>query len=181
MEKESTKISTSSKRFDFSTIFIKEAIVPLSRIESKSVYDRVSVRVKMWKVNDLTDVANGKKKQNVVIIDGSGSSRCVLWEEKVGSLNKGECYLLKTIVVKEYRSKYLSMAQEGCDITSVPDIGEAVQGDEDDCELTNAKIFGVAHLEKYRSCLLVTPLPPLRILHFSAFNYLRSGTEVQLK
>ena len=49
---------------------------------------------------------------------------------KIGSLKEGECYLLKHFVVREYGTKFLSMAKEGCEITSIEDIGETAINDE---------------------------------------------------
>ena len=89
-----TKISMSPKKFDFANILIEEEIIPLSGIESKGVFDRVSVRVKVSKVADAAEIPTGKKKQDVVVVDGSGSAKCVLWEEKIGSLKEGKCYVL---------------------------------------------------------------------------------------
>ena len=63
------------------------------------------------------------KKQDVIVVDGSGSGKCVVWEENIGSLKEGECYLLKNVVVREYGSKYLSMPKEGCSIVPIEDIG----------------------------------------------------------
>ena len=40
--KGSTKISMSPRKFEFSNILIQEEITPLSDLESKGVYDRVS-------------------------------------------------------------------------------------------------------------------------------------------
>ena len=81
----------------------------------------------------------------------------MLWEEKIGSLKEGECFLLKNFVVREYGIKFLSMAKEGCEITSIEDIGETAINDEllqdDEEELTNAEIVGIASLEQYKSCL----------------------------
>ena len=121
------------------------------------MYDRVSVHIKVSNVTHPTEVPTGKKKQDVIIVDGSGSGKCVLWEENIGNLKEGECYLLKNFVVREYGSKYLSMAKEGCEIVSIDDIGETVLNDEvlqdDKEELTDAEIVGVGYLEKYKSCL----------------------------
>ena len=76
---------------------------------------------------------------------------------KIGSLKEGECYLLKHFVVREYGTKFLSMAKEGCEMTSIEDIGETAINDEllqdDEEELTNAEIVGIASLEQYKSCL----------------------------
>ena len=136
----------SPRKFDFSNILIKEEITPLSDLESKGVYDRVSVHIKVSKVTYRTEVPTGKKKQDVIIVDGSGSAKCVLWEENIGNLKEEECYLLKTFVVREYGSKYLSMAKEVCKIVSIDDIGETVLNDEvlqdDKEELTDAEIVG---------------------------------------
>ena len=78
-----TKIVMSPKKIDFANILVDEDITPLSNIESKGVYDRVSVRVKVSKVKDPTEVPTGKKKQDVIIVDVSGSGKCVLWEGKL--------------------------------------------------------------------------------------------------
>ena len=56
-----TKIVMSPKKFDFANILVDEDITPLSNIESKGVYDRVSVHVKVSKVKDPTEVPTGKK------------------------------------------------------------------------------------------------------------------------
>ena len=63
--KGSTKTVMSPKKFDFANILVDEDITPLSNIESKGVYDCVSVRVKVSKVKDPTEVPTGKKKQDV--------------------------------------------------------------------------------------------------------------------
>jgi len=68
-------------------------------------------------------------EQDVILVDGSGSGKCVLWKDKIGSLKEG-CYLLKSFVVWEYGSKFLSMAKEGCEIVPAADIGETVPNDE---------------------------------------------------
>ena len=60
---------------------------------------------------------------------------------------RGECYLLQNFVVREYGSKFVSMAKEGCEIMSIEDIGETVPNIEvlqEDCEeLTDAEIVGI--------------------------------------
>ena len=50
------------------------------------MYDRVTVRVKVSKLSEPTEIPTGKKQQDVIVVDGSGSSKCVLWEDKIGSL-----------------------------------------------------------------------------------------------
>ena len=59
--------------------------------------------------------------------------------------------------MREYGSKFLSVAKVGCEIVSIEDIGETVRNGEvlqkDFEEVTDAEIVGVAYLEQYRSCL----------------------------
>ena len=50
------------------------------------MYDRVSIHIKVSNVTHPTEVPTGKKKQDVIIVDGSGSGKCVLWEENIGNL-----------------------------------------------------------------------------------------------
>ena len=79
----------SPRKCEFSNILIQEEITPLSDLESKGVYDCVSVHIKVSNVTHPTEVPTGKKKQDVIIVDGSGSGKCVLWEENIGNLKEG--------------------------------------------------------------------------------------------
>ena len=45
-------------------------------------------------------------------------------------LKEGACYLLKSFVVREYGSKFLSTAKEGCKIAPVAYIRETAPNDE---------------------------------------------------
>ena len=74
-------------------IAIDEEVTSLSDIDSKGVYGRVSVRVKVSIVSDPTQVPTGKTKKDIIVVDGTGTGKCVLWEDKIGSLKEGKCYL----------------------------------------------------------------------------------------
>lgn len=79
--KGSTKSDVSSKKFDLSDIVIDDEITPLNKIESKGIYDRVSVRVRVTKVSDVAEVATGKKKQDVcsILSDSLMLAMCILF------------------------------------------------------------------------------------------------------
>ena len=67
---------------------------------------------------------------------------------KIGILKEGKCYLLKNLLVREYGSTFLSMAEEGCEHVEIEGIGDTV--DEEVLlnyteVLTDAEIDGVAH------------------------------------
>ena len=54
---------------------------------------------------EVNEVPNGKKKQDVVVVDGSGSGRCFLWKEKIGSLKEGESLKSPRYVRHRYMTK----------------------------------------------------------------------------
>ena len=68
----------------------------------------MSVYIKVSKVTHPTEVPTGKKKQDVIIVGGSGSAKCVLWEENIGNL-KG-----KWVVSTEFLLLCESMAANIC-------------------------------------------------------------------
>lgn len=71
--KGSTKVTESHKKFDFSNIIFEEEVTRLSDLETKGAYSRITVRVKVTQVSETTVVPTGKKKQDIAVVDGSGS------------------------------------------------------------------------------------------------------------
>lgn len=61
-------------------------------------------------MSKLVTDPTGQRCTYIVVIDGSGSRKCVLWEEEFESLKEGECYLLF------YNSTFLSMTKVGCEL-----------------------------------------------------------------
>ena len=62
-------------------------------------FEKISVRVRMTDVKEAETVKGGLIKQDCNVSDATGSSRLVLWEKNVDSLEKGLCYRLSGIVV----------------------------------------------------------------------------------
>ena len=55
----------------------------------------------------------------------------VLWENDIGKLDKGRCYKLTNMLVREYAHvKYLSMSESAV-VNKIEDIGEVISEDED--------------------------------------------------
>ena len=78
------------------------------------------------KVSDTSHVASGKKKKDVVLVDRTGKCQMCVVKNRNSEGREGKCYLLKTFVVWEYGSKFLSKAKEGCEVIEIKDIGETV-------------------------------------------------------
>ena len=158
--KGSTKITKSDKQFNMAAIeFADEGppVVHLSQLDTRDVFDRVSVRVKVLKMMAPERVAGGKRVQEITVADGTGVGKVSIWEENIGILQENKCYLLENFFVREYAAaKFLSMGKEGSKVLDCEDIGEVVNDEtyhDPDKELVDAQIIGVLKLDKYKACL----------------------------
>ena len=93
----------------------------------------------------------GKRKQEVIVGDGSRVGEGMLWEEHTDRLEEG----------KLLAKRFLLMARDSCEVMEVADIGEVEvpnNSDDDDGEvggsLSNAQIIAVPQLDSYKSCLI---------------------------
>ena len=146
-------------------------VVSVEDVCSRSVYDRVSLKMKVLSVRETVCVGKGKTKQDVVVGDSTCVVKFTLWEEAVGKRKVGESYLLENVIVMEYGgAKFVSMAKEGSRYVVIDDVGEikdvelAVGVQESLREITDAKVVAVERLQEYKACLRckgrVEPLSP---------------------
>ena len=124
-------------------------------------YDRVTVRVKVFNVDDIVEVAGGKNKQDIDVRDATGIMKFTVWEKDIGKLQKGRSYKLGGVVVREYNAnKYLSTSLDTSIIEEIPDIGDFA----DDYhlaespisvldQLDDTQVIGVIYLEHQLKCL----------------------------
>ena len=57
--------------------------------------------VKVEKICEQETMRSGKKKQDVLIADGSGTAKGTLWEEHIRKLAENSSYKLQNFVVRE--------------------------------------------------------------------------------
>lgn len=158
-----TEISSCQKTFDITKIsatkFGKD--ISLSELKDLATFTRVSLAVKAVTTERVTEVPGGKKKQDIVIADSTGTARFTVWEGEIGKVKEGKCYNLKGMMVREFRGrKFLSTSKANSEIEEVSDIGEVADPDDQE-ESSNtvalcafpARIIGVMQLDKYRGCL----------------------------
>ena len=155
--KSSTTIHKSPKKFD-TTVFNFQEDLTLDFLESKDVYDKVSVRVKVLQLLDTVTTPIGKKIQEIIISDGTATSKVTLWENYVGRLEIGKSYYLRHFNVQEYHSKkFLSTPKEGAIIEEIDDLPCSVEAEsvtvDDDKNIANPCIVGVSKLDRYKLCL----------------------------
>ena len=115
------KIHVSSLEFEDSTA----ATISVQEVEGKSVFERVSVNIKVTRKMESEFVATGKRKQDIIVCDSSGTVRVTPWEENINILQEQASYCLQNFVVREFgSSKYLGMAMQGSQVIPIGDIGE---------------------------------------------------------
>ena len=169
--KTSTEIVESPRSLDPTVFTVSDPEtnkISLSDIGLVSTYQKVIVDVKVMSVMEPVDVSGGKRKQEVVVGDHTGSCKVTLWEEHVGSLVLESSYRLKNFFVREYAAqKYLSMPRAGGVIVAIEDIGEIPESAFADVTVSticDVEIIGVPALDCYRACLKckarVEPLSP---------------------
>lgn len=167
-----TEVEPSKKNFDVDDINERKlgCLEKLAAIDSLILFQRVSVEVKVVKVEDAMEVGNGKKKQDILVADDSATKLVTVWEEDTGKMEEGLCYRLSSMLVKEYKGKrFLSTSKQSSIIQPISDIGNVVQdegeeGGQDTDNIkednqqksTNVRVVGVLHLETYKSCLKCT-------------------------
>lgn len=86
----------------------------LSEIENCANFDRVDVEGLVVKIHSPFTVRTGKRKQDVVIDDRSGTVKQTLWEEMIGTLKENHSYQFSKMLVRGYGGvKSLSFPREG--------------------------------------------------------------------
>ena len=132
--------------------------ITLEELQNHSQYDKVSVDVKVLELSASEEVGPDKKvKREALIADQTATSKVVLWEEHINTLEKGKCYTLKNFHVKEFQSmKNLSMPKTDFEITPIENIDNTATPPSVDDEYTTIRrvqIIGVTQLHTYKSCL----------------------------
>ena len=94
--------------------------IKLNELPCLMLSERVVCEVKVTdmeeevKVNVMNEL---KRVQDVIVTDATGSARLTLWEDHVGRMEVGGCYILKGVKVKEYQNvRYLVTAKNDCKI-----------------------------------------------------------------
>ena len=93
--------------------------------------DRVTVRVT---VGDPQEVNGGKRKQEVLIADATGSTILTLWETDINLLEESKSYQLNRLMLRVYLGKYQLSYDE-------------------DANLVGASTTGVQVLDKVYTCI----------------------------
>ncbi len=123
-------------------------------------YQKVSVKIKVIKIDEPSMINGGLTKQDIIVADSTNVTRFTIWEDYVNQLKMDESYILKSVTVKKFRDvKYLSMSMTGSMIEKIDDIGDIAQFyDEpqlhyEDARIHSDSIIGVQHFDSYKLCI----------------------------
>ena len=88
-------------------------MLTLQELQSTDEYEKVSIEVKVIKITIPETVGTGKRKQDVIVADGTATGKVTLWEEHIGDLEENASYKLQNFMVREWNAtKYLVMMRE---------------------------------------------------------------------
>uniref|UniRef100_A0A1X7U809 Replication protein A OB domain-containing protein n=1 Tax=Amphimedon queenslandica TaxID=400682 RepID=A0A1X7U809_AMPQE len=159
-----TVISQSPKKFKVDTSAQAEdnsSIITTDQIITIGVNQQITIVGKIVNAGATVDITtkNGKKlkKQYCILHDTNGSCRIVLWEDDIGKVEKGNCYKLINILVRQYDSvKYLSIS-EGTIIERIDNI-ELISDSEDlqdvpQIMVAEGEISAVLYINDYSVCI----------------------------
>ena len=126
-------MAKSEKTFDLSNeIAQKDAITDVGVVHELVQYQRVTVEGKVVELDVVKEVSGGKKEQDLVIADSSGSTRLTVWEEVIGKVVEGKSYRFTGMMVREFKGeKFLSTGKTDSKVEEIADIGE-VEVDEEE-------------------------------------------------
>ena len=138
----------------------------LKELLGLSLFQRVTIEVKVVRVEKALEVNGGKKKQDILVGDETGTVRVTVWEEEIGKVKQDDSYRMSGMMVREFRGcRFLSTSKEGSRIEAIADIGDVKEESVEDereyqsnqpLQLTNARVVGVHYLDQYTSCLKCT-------------------------
>ena len=161
-----SKVESSPRKFSVPTEMreVERKGVQLSELDSVGVNQQVTVSVKVVSVSageTVSTKSGEKKKQDCRVGDASASTRLVVWESDVGSLEEGQCYKIVGVGVKSFGGvRYLSVGRD-CKVEKSDEIGDVVEqesGEEEQesgavGQVVEGEIDGVVLCDECSSCM----------------------------
>ncbi len=123
-----TKVSMSPRKYNKDEI-LKSSLAPQINIDELSQYadyEEVSVEIKVHSVEEKIEVKPDLWKQEVIVADGSASTKITLWQSDIGKLEPNKSYLINNVSVTSYKGIKSLSASYNCS-----DIGDVTEPIED--------------------------------------------------
>ena len=165
-----SEISSSQKQYVIpeEDLHSQEEPVPmeiiLSSIESLPLLAKQSyiLAATVVSICDVKTLEDGRRLQNVVIADQSGSATLTLWESWVGSVFAGNSYKFTNLRMKEYNNKKSLFTPKQTDVPIIPIAPLENVAIPPANSIVNAKVVAVSNLSSSTICIVckgkVTPI-----------------------
>lgn len=150
-----TEVQKANKEFNIPDDVENGSLIQLSEIYDLTEYSRVTVEINVLKIDDPVEIANGKKKQDIIIADNTQSARLTLWEEDIGKLSESKSYHLSNLLIREFQGKrYLTTTKEETHIEEISEVEciplEEFEESEMDPVVT---VIAVENISAFQSCM----------------------------
>ena len=100
-----TKIEQSHEKFEVLDLkTVESALISLGQLDEIVEHQRVTIRIKVVKVNDALKVGT-KTKQDVLVADNTGKATVTLWESNINALKQSRSYQLNRLEVRVYMER----------------------------------------------------------------------------
>lgn len=128
-----TRVTESAMKFNISDPnTIGTTTITLDQLSDMKEYDKINVKAKIIDVHSPQVMNGGKTKQEVIMVDTTGTATLSLWEDDIDSFKLSECYSMKRLLVRIFNdTHYLSLPLNGAvikPIEDIPDVSDAIDG-----------------------------------------------------
>ena len=165
-----TKVINSPKKFKVDEKAIIEfqntkchQIKALEGLNDIAEHQSVSVAGKvtsLFPIKKITIKATGKELQkwDLFLSDNTPVYRCVAWETDIDLLQENSSYRITNATIRTFNSeKYISIGRQSEEVTTIKDIGEAIDNESPQKKAGGAKvitseIIAVLNIDHYKSC-----------------------------
>ena len=100
--------------------------ISLINLKDTNDYEKVTVRIKVFRIIDPETVGKEKTKQEVYVADATAVADVTIWEDDINTFKSGASYQLNCFSVHSYRGKKrLSFPPTGASYQEIEDIGNS--------------------------------------------------------
>lgn len=131
--------------------------ISLDKLPDMQEYNKVNVKAKIANISPPQTVNGGKKKQEIVLADETGTATLTLWEADIDSLQLSQSYAFTKLVVRIFLDNhFLTLPMTGVTVTAIEDIPNASDAIDGKVEPTlyHAEVCGIKELESYKVCIV---------------------------
>lgn len=160
-----TDISKSTKTFtvedyeESSSDVTKE--ITINQLQTQPPFQKVSLSAKVIEIDEIATLQDGRKVQNIMISDSTGTAKVALWEDSINSVKLLKSYKFVNLTVKNYHeTNTLFTPRKNFSTTNIDDLQEVcplIESIKRSKTLQNAKVIAVTNFKSVILCLQCNP------------------------